>query len=324
MKNVLIFASEIGSTKFIYRSIIAVENINFTFVLSNDQNPKQYNDTRFINFKEFDPTTIKNFDLGILSFNASTEDLIFGGLLKKNNISFGSYIDSWMNIEKKCSKYKGQMEMIGNFLLVPTLDLCQFIEKPLERSVEIYDVGHSDLENVEKQKVLKTPRRGVAIYSQPIFKYFGNTIFNEYDLVRYSVSCLKKYNHKLKPINIVLHPTENINKFNFLVNDEVNVNVSYGDEFESKLVLPKLAILLFTTRLINTYLEKTPTISLYNGEDESNKDFLKRYTIFSNNLTSFKYNISNYSETFEKAILSKISFLGSKKKFERVLHKLFD
>ena len=100
MKNILIFASEIRSTKFIYNSIIAVENINFTFVLSNDQNPKPYNDTRIINFKEFDLTTIKNFDLGILSFNASKEDLILGGLLKKNNISFGSYIDSWMNIEK--------------------------------------------------------------------------------------------------------------------------------------------------------------------------------------------------------------------------------
>lgn len=324
MKNVLIFASEIGSARFVYNSIIALQHIKFTFILSNDQDTKPYNDSRFINFKDFDLSTIEEFDLGILSFNASKENLILSGLFEGNSIIFGSYIDSWMNIERKCQKYSQKIKMIGKFLLVPTLDLCEFIEKSIVRNVEIHDVGHSDLEKIEEKELLKTHRSGIEIYSQPILKYFGNSIFNEYDLVRHSVHFLKKHNHKPEQINILLHPTESMNKFDAIVRNTPNVQIVSSDNFEEKKVRPKLAILLFTTRLINTYLEKTPTISLYNGKDGSNKSFLKRYTIFSNTLNTLEYNIQNYSEIFENTKLGKISFLGSTKKFENALNKLFD
>ena len=46
MKNVLIFASEVGSTKFIYNSIIEQNIFRFTFILSNNQNTNIYNDPR--------------------------------------------------------------------------------------------------------------------------------------------------------------------------------------------------------------------------------------------------------------------------------------
>ena len=324
MKNILIFSSEIGSTKFIYNSIIKYKDINFTFILSNDQNSKQYNDQRFINIKDFNISLIKKFNLGIICLTGSKEGLLLGKLFKKNSIKFGSYIDSWINIEKKCENYRHQIEMIGSFLLVPDLELSEFIKIPLPKNVKIYDVGHSDLESVEINKSLNNSRSGIAIYSQPVSKYFGNTIFNEYDLVEQTINSLNPYDLKLNPINIILHPEENTSKFDRFINKKSNINIVYASEFEKRKVLPKLATLLFTTRLLNTYLQKIPTISLYNGMEISTQRFLESYTIFSKNLAMFDYNINNYLEIFKNIELKKITFLGSKEKFENTMLKLFD
>ena len=325
MKNILIFAPEFGDTKFIHNAILAQGNIRFTFVLGNDQNPSPYQDTRFMNFEHFDLTTIKSFDLGIFSFKASGEDLNLRGLFKTNGIRFGSYIDSWMNIEKKCANYLNRLEMVGDFLLLPTMDLCEFMSKSLLQQVKVYDVGHADLERLEEKEAFNTRQRiGTTIYSQPISKYFGNTIFNEYDLVSSSISCLRKHDLKSEPINIILHPTEDKNKFGEFIDSSLDVKFFYSNELENTQTLPKLVTLLFTTRLINTYLEKTPTISLYNGQDYSNQKFLKNYSIFSNTLDKFEYNIEHYEQLFENTALKKISFLGSKNKFKKTLIKLFD
>lgn len=324
MKNILIFASEFGSTKFIYNSIRALENIQFTFVLSDDQNSIIYKDSRFKNFKDFDLSTITDFDLGILSFNASEEDLILRQLFIRDGIKFGSYIDSWMNIEKKCANYNNRIEMAGNFLLVPSLEICDFMSKSLLQNVKVYDVGHSDLEQVEKKESFKKIRSGMTIYSQPISKYFGNTIFNEYDLVRYSINCVEKYGLHVEPIKIMLHPAENKHKFDSFINNDLKIKIVQSNELENKRVLPKLVTLLFTTRLINTYLEKTPTVSLYNGQAYSNQKFLENYSIFSNSLNNFEYNIQNYAEIYERKSFKKISFLGSKRKFKRVLDHLLN
>ncbi len=325
MKNILIFASEFGSTKFIYNAILAQGNIRFTFVLSNDQDPSPYQDIRFINFEHFDLTTIKSFDLGIFSFNASEEDLTLRELFKANGIRFGSYIDSWINIEKKCANYLNRIEMVGGFLLVPTMDLCEFMSKSLLKQVKVYDVGHSDLEQWEEKEAFNTRQRsGTTIYSQPISEYFGNTIFNEHDLISSSINCLRKHDLKSEPINIILHPTEDKNKFGRSIDSSLDVKFFYSNELENTQTLPKLVTLLFTTRLINTYLEKTPTISLYNGQDYSNQKFLKNYSIFSNTLDKFEYNIKHYRQVFESTALKKISFLGSKNKFTKTLVKLLD
>ena len=324
MKNVLIFSSEVGSTKFIYNSIIQQNIFRFTFILSNNQNPSIYNDPRFINFKDFDLSLVKDFDLGIISFTVSKEDLIFGDLFIKNNIKFGRYIDSWMQIERKCKHYKQQVRMIGSFLLIPNLELLKFIQLPLSQNFKIFEVGHSELESVEKNKLSNYSRSGVAIYSQPISRYYGDSILNEYDLINQTIISLKKNKLKLSPISIILHPSENENKFNKFIINNPNVYVSYNNKFNKSKVLPELITLLFTTHLFNTYIQKTPTISLYNGNEESNKEFLKNYSIFSKSLEIFDNNIKNYSEIFKNQKLKKISFIGSKKKFENIVIKLLN